>query len=314
MSSIFCGNIQTVFVIFVQQAQKSYDRCRSNYFFGSFGVRLPIVQFDGSTALVATFQPSLDFVDLYSKANGAMKNMDSISWWRAEIKQGSEAYLQVTDYMLTGEAEDPADNPISQKIVQPASRGSCNVLHGNMENILGFSFSRNRNPSVPSGSVNDNLANYFYFTTITLRWSVPAYTLAQCTVDGVQSPILELFPVMQSPSRTYQGCGDYPEAALMSGSGCTSRSKFVLRTNLTCFPTGVTLPNVTFAIKTFDGQSISQQEQFDLQLLEMDVKDSIISQPYQIVRLNANEAQVSGIILCASLIQSAYEHECRYAI
>jgi hypothetical protein len=222
-----------------------------------------------------------------------MKNMDTIPWWRAEIKQNSEAYLQVIDYMLSGEAEDPADNPISQKFVHPASRGRCDVLYGNMDAISGFSFSRSRNPSVPSGSANDILANYFYFTTIELRWSKPSYSLVQCTVDGIQSPILELFPVMASPSKTYQGCGDYPEVASIHGT-CIPRLKFVIHSNFSCFPIGITLPNITFLMSTVDGQPLPQQNQVDLQSLDMDVKDSIVAGPFDIVWLNANQAQVSG--------------------
>lgn len=244
--------------------------------------------------MVATFQPSLAFVDLHSKPNGAMKNMDTIPWWRAEIKQNSEVYLQVIDYMLSGEAEDPADNPISQKFVHPSSRGSCNVLHGNMDEMSGFSFSRSRNPSVPSGSANDILSNYFYFTTIRMVWSKPAYSLVQCTVDGVQSPILELFPVMASPSQTYQGCGDYPEALSTHGSICSTRIKFLIHSNFSCFPIGMTLPNITFSMTTFDGQQLPQSQQVDLSLLDIDVKDSIVSGPLKVIRLNANEAQVSG--------------------
>ncbi len=251
-----------------------------------------MVQFDGSSGLVSTFQPSLAFVDLYSRPNGAMKHMDTMPWWRAEIKQNSEVYLQVIDYMLAGEAEDPADNPISQKFVHPESRGSCHVLHGHMEAMSGFSFSKSRNPTVPSGSANDILSNYFYFTTIGMRWLKPTYSLVQCSVDGVQSPILELFPVMENPSKIYHGC-DYPGTASMHGNICTSHLKFVVHSNFSCFPIGVTLPNITFSIQTFDGQQPSQQK-VDLGLLDADVKDSIVARPINIAWRHQNEAQVSG--------------------
>ena len=252
------------------------------------------MQFDGSVALIATFQPSLDIVDLYSRANGAMKNMDTVPWWRAEFRQNSEAYFQVNDYMLSGDSEDPADNPITQKYVGPGERGSCNVLHGKMESISGFSFSKSRNPSVASGSINDILANYFYFTSLSIRWIVPAYSLLQCSINGVQSPILELFPVAVSPSVTYQGCGDYPEAALMSASNCVSRLKFDILTDFACFPIGVTLSNITFSINLFDGTLTSQQQQVDFGSLDVDVKDSVVAAPFKVFRLSANQAQVTG--------------------
>jgi hypothetical protein len=253
------------------------------------------MQFDGSIALIATFQPSLDIVDLYSRANGAMKNMDAVPWWRAEFRQNSEAFFQVNDYMLSGYLEDPADNPITQKYVGPGDRGSCNVLHGKMESISGFSFSKSRNPSVASGSVNDILANYFYFTSLSFRWMVPEYSLLQCSINGVQSPILELFPVVASPSLTYQGCGEYPEAALMSASNCVSRFKFDILTYFACFPIGVTLSNITFSINHFDGTLISQQQQVDLGSLDVDVKDSVVADPFKVFWLNANQAQVTGV-------------------
>jgi len=130
------------------------------------------------------FRPSLDFVDLHSRANGAMRNMDSIPWWRTEIKQGSEVYLQLNDYMIAGEGEDPADNPVITKSVKAEARATCRVLHGKMNDINDISFTRSRNPSIASGSVNDILANYFYFSTITVTWTVPEYSLMQCSVGG----------------------------------------------------------------------------------------------------------------------------------
>jgi hypothetical protein len=227
-----------------------------------------------------------------------MKNMDAIPWWRAELKQSSAVYLQVNDYMLSGDSEDPADNPISQKYVGPNARGACTVLHGSMEGMSGFSFSKSRNPSVPSGSVNDIFMNYFYFTSLTLRWLVQEYTLLQCSINGVQSPILEIFPVAVSPSQTYTTCGNYPEASIVSGGTCVSRLKFDVSSRFSCFPIGVILSNITFSMMSFDGTLLPQEQQVDLlESLDVDVKDSVVAEPFKIIRLNANQAQVSGDVM-----------------
>jgi hypothetical protein len=226
-----------------------------------------------------------------------MRNMDKIPWWLAEFQQASLVYLQVNDYMLSGDSEDPADNPISQKYIGPAARGNCIVLHGKMENMLGFSFSRSRNPSVASGSVNDILGNYFYFTSLTLRWLVPEYSLVQCSINGVQSPILELFPVGIGPVQLYTGCGNYPEVTLRSGKACNSRVKFETNSSITCFPIGLTLPNITFFITSFDGTSMLQAEQLNFESLGVDVKDSVVADPFTIFRVNANQVQVTGSVI-----------------
>ncbi len=223
-----------------------------------------------------------------------MRNMDKVPWWRAEFKQASQVYLQLNDYMLSGDSEDPADNPISQKYVAPEARGNCFVLHGKMEDMLGFSFSRSRNPSVASGSVNDILGNYFYFTSLTLRWVVPEYSLVQCSINGVQSPILELFPVGISPVQLYTGCGNYPEASVMSERACNPRLIFNANSSITCFPIGVTLPNITVFITYFDGTLILQEEQTNFELFDVDVQDSVVTDSFKIVRLNANQVQVTG--------------------
>ena len=273
------------------QAQKAYQNCKSNFYFGSFGVRI----FDGSIGYFATFQPSLDFVDLYSRFNGAMRNMDAIPWWRTEFLQTSEAYLQVNDYILAGEGDDPTDNPISAKSIRAEARGRCDVIYGSMDDISSLSFTRTRNPSIPSGSVNDILGNYFYFTSTTLTWRVLSYSLIQCSIDGVQSPIIELFPTMKLPKQTYQGCGDYSGAMSISGSTCTSQSTFVVDDTPKCFPIGVIIPNITISIKSYNGSVQLQEQQFDLGLLDVDINDSIIAAPFSIVRLSANEAKISGI-------------------
>ena len=240
------------------------------------------------------FQPSLDFVDLHSRANGAMRTMDSIPWWRTEIKQGSEVYLQLNDYMIAGEGEDPADNPIITKSVKAEARATCRVLHGKMNDIAGISFARSRNPSIASGSVNDILANYFFYSTIIMTWTVPEYSLMQCSVGGVQSPVLELFPVALSPSQTYQGCGSYPEAKVVSDGTCISRSKFDLNHKLSCFPIGVTLPSIVFSVLSFDGTMLPQAQQVNLDIIDIDVQNSVVAAPFSMLRLNANEIQVSG--------------------
>jgi hypothetical protein len=123
---------------------------------------------------------------------------------------------------------------------------------------------------------------------------VPEYLLMQCSVDGVQSPILELFPVALSPSQTYKGCGSYPEASVMSESTCISTSKFDFNHKLSCFPIGVTLPSIVFTILSFDGSMLPQAQQVDLDTVDIDVQNSVVAAPFSMLRLNANEVRVSG--------------------
>ena len=264
------------------------------------------MQFDGSIGYAAMVQPSLDFVDLYSTFNGAMRNMDAIPWWRAEMLQTNEVYFQVNDYILAGEGDDPVDNPISGKPIRAEDRGRCDVLYGSIYDIGDLIFSKTRNPAIPSGSVNDFVGYYFYFAPRTFSWRVPTYSLVQCSVNGVQSPILELYPTTLRPTETYQGCGDYPGTLAISESTCTSRSTFVIDNTPKCLPIGLTIPNITVSIQSPDSGIQLQGQQFDLSLLDVDINDSVIAAPFNIVRLNANKAQISGIYMLRLGLQISY--------
>jgi hypothetical protein len=110
----------------------------------------------------------------------------------------------------------------------------------------------------------------------------------------VQSPILELFPVAMSPSQTYQQCGDYSQTTVMTAGNCNSRAKFSIISAFQCFPTGVTFPNIIFSMKSIDGTFLPQQQQMDLNLIDVEIKDSVVTEGFRIIRLNSNEAQISG--------------------
>jgi len=81
----------------------------------------------------------------------------------------------------------------------------------------------------------------------------------------------------------------------MSDGTCISRSKFDLNHKLSCFPIGVALfQALYFSVLSFDGTILPQAQQVNLDIIDIDVPNSVVAAPFSMLRLNANEIQVSG--------------------